>query len=97
VAAAAEQAARGITLMLPVEDSVWVGEELARRFGVPFWQFCLTATDANRFTIRLGPGEHRTTEDPCLQLVLSRHGGRDVHRARKGPAPLASRERWPGR
>lgn len=53
VAAIAEQAARGVTLMLPVEDSVWVGEELARRFGVPFWQFCLTATDANRFTIRL--------------------------------------------
>jgi glutamate-1-semialdehyde 2,1-aminomutase len=53
VAAMAEQAARGITLMLPVEDSVWVGEELTRRFGLPFWQFCLTATDANRFTIRL--------------------------------------------
>jgi glutamate-1-semialdehyde 2,1-aminomutase len=53
VAAIAEQSARGITLMLPVEDSVWVGEELARRFGLPYWQFCLTATDANRFTIRL--------------------------------------------
>ena len=53
VAAVAEQAARGITLMLPVEDSVWVGEELTRRFGLPYWQFCLTATDANRFTIRL--------------------------------------------
>src|SRR6185503_4479974 len=28
-------------------------EELARRFGLPYWQFALTATDANRFTIRL--------------------------------------------
>jgi len=39
--------------MLPTEDSVWVGEELARRFGLPYWQFTLTATDANRFALRL--------------------------------------------
>ncbi|MGZ8476127.1 MAG: aspartate aminotransferase family protein [Candidatus Limnocylindria bacterium] len=53
VAAMAEQAARGITTMLPTEDAIWVGEELAARFGLPFWQFTLTATDANRFSIRL--------------------------------------------
>ena len=53
VAAIAEQAARGITLMLPTEDAIWVGAEMQRRFGLPSWQFCLTATDANRFTIRL--------------------------------------------
>jgi glutamate-1-semialdehyde 2,1-aminomutase len=53
VEAIAAQAARGITLMLPTEDAVWVSEELTRRFGLPYWQFCLTATDANRFTIRL--------------------------------------------
>ena len=47
------QSRRGITLMLPTEDSGWVGEELGRRFGLPYWQFALTATDANRFTIRL--------------------------------------------
>jgi glutamate-1-semialdehyde 2,1-aminomutase len=47
------QVGKGITLMLPTEDSAWVGEELARRFGLPTWQFCLTATDANRFTIRI--------------------------------------------
>jgi glutamate-1-semialdehyde 2,1-aminomutase len=52
VTALAEQAANGITFMLPTEDSIWVGEELGRRFGLPYWQFCLTATDANRFTIR---------------------------------------------
>src|ERR1700747_17423 len=43
----------GITLMLPTEDSLWVGEELKRRFGLPYWQFALTATDANRFAIRI--------------------------------------------
>lgn len=53
VSAVREQLARGITLMLPSEDSVSVGEELQRRFGLPFWQFALTATDANRFSIRL--------------------------------------------
>jgi glutamate-1-semialdehyde 2,1-aminomutase len=53
VRAVAEQVARGITLMLPSEDALWVGEELARRFGLPRWQFALTATDANRFAIRL--------------------------------------------
>jgi len=53
VRAVAEQAARGITLMLPSEDSLWVGRELTRRFGLARWQFALTATDANRFAIRL--------------------------------------------
>jgi glutamate-1-semialdehyde 2,1-aminomutase len=53
VRAVAEQAGRGITLMLPSEDALWVGRELARRFGLPRWQFALTATDANRFAIRL--------------------------------------------
>jgi glutamate-1-semialdehyde 2,1-aminomutase len=43
----------GITLMLPTEDSLWVGEELKRRFGLPYWQLTLTATDANRFVIRI--------------------------------------------
>ena len=52
VDAIAEQAARGITLMLSTEDAAWVGKEMTRRFGLPLWQFCLTATDANRFVIR---------------------------------------------
>ena len=53
VEAISNQSASGITLMLPSEDSAWVGQELARRFGLPYWQFALTATDANRFSIRL--------------------------------------------
>jgi len=43
----------GITTMLPTEDAAWVGGELARRFGLPYWQFSLTATDANRWMIRM--------------------------------------------
>lgn len=47
------QAKRGLTYMLPTEDHVWVSEELSRRFGLPYWQMAMTATDANRFSIRL--------------------------------------------
>jgi glutamate-1-semialdehyde 2,1-aminomutase len=43
----------GLTTMLPTEDAAWVGEELARRFGLRFWQFSLTATDANRWLLRM--------------------------------------------
>ena len=53
VDAVARQAARGFTTMLPGEDAAWVGEELARRFGLPLWQLTLSATDANRFAIRI--------------------------------------------
>jgi glutamate-1-semialdehyde 2,1-aminomutase len=53
VKAVEEQARRGITLMLPGEDAIFVAEELQKRFGLPYWQFALTATDANRFSIRL--------------------------------------------
>ena len=53
VKAAEEQMRRGITLMLPGEDAIFVAEELQKRFNLPYWQFALTATDANRFSIRL--------------------------------------------
>ena len=43
----------GATTMLPTEDAAAVGAELARRFGLPYWSFALTATDANRWAIRL--------------------------------------------
>ena len=45
--------AGGITTMLPTEDAEWVGAELERRFGLPTWSFTLSATDANRWAIRL--------------------------------------------
>ena len=51
--ALAAQAARGITTMLPSADAVWVAAELARRFRLPRWQLAMTATDANRFALRL--------------------------------------------
>ncbi|MQA73033.1 MAG: aminotransferase class III-fold pyridoxal phosphate-dependent enzyme [Solirubrobacterales bacterium] len=53
VAAVRERVARGVTAMLPTEDAVIVGEEMQRRFGLRDWQFSLSATDANRFVVRL--------------------------------------------
>lgn len=50
--AVARQAARGITAMLASEDAAVVGEMLSARFGLPFWQFAMTASDANRFVLR---------------------------------------------
>ena len=44
----------GITTMMPSEDAEWVGADLSRRFGLPLWSFTLTATDANRWALRLG-------------------------------------------
>ncbi len=95
-----ERAAKGITTMLPNEDAGWVGEELGRRFGLPLWQFSLTATDANRWAIRLCAPDHRPAEDPGPELVLPRQRRRDLHPARRrredGPAPAraTSGRRW---
>jgi glutamate-1-semialdehyde 2,1-aminomutase len=53
IRAVEQQLRRGITHMLPVEDAIAAGAELRRRFGLRWWQFTITATDANRFSIRL--------------------------------------------
>src|SRR5215468_3675880 len=44
---------RGTTTMLPTADAAWVGRELVGRFGLDTWQFALTATDANRWVLRM--------------------------------------------
>jgi glutamate-1-semialdehyde 2,1-aminomutase len=45
--------AGGITTMMPTEDAEWVAADLTRRFGLPLWSFSLTATDANRWALRI--------------------------------------------
>jgi glutamate-1-semialdehyde 2,1-aminomutase len=51
--AIAARARRGVQFMLPVEDSLWVAQEMGRRFRLPRWQFTLSATTANIEAIRL--------------------------------------------
>src|SRR6202521_1551406 len=72
VKAVEQQARRGITLMLPGEDSISVAEELQKRFQLPYWQFALTATDANRFSIRLA--RHITARPKILVFNWCYHG-----------------------
>jgi len=45
--------AGGITTMMPCTDAEWVAAELTRRFGLPLWSYSLTATDANRWALRI--------------------------------------------
>ncbi len=75
VAGVAAQAARGITTMLPTEDSLWVMGELALRFGLQYWQAALTATDANRFALRLA--RHVTKRPKILVYNYCYHGSVD--------------------
>jgi len=75
VAAVAAAIARGITLMLPTEDALAVGDAMARRFGIPKWQFTLSATDANRFVIRLA--RHITNRSKVLVFNGCYHGSAD--------------------
>jgi len=99
-AAISDQLSRGSTMMLPTEDSLWVGEELARRFGLPYWQVTTSATDANRFVIRLcrmisGRSKvvtfnwnyHGSVDE--TQVELDEHG-RTVPRTGVHPAPDAA-------
>jgi glutamate-1-semialdehyde 2,1-aminomutase len=53
VAAVTEQAARGNHFLLPTTDSVDVSRLLAERFGLPRWQFTLSASGANVDALRL--------------------------------------------
>ncbi len=73
--ATAHQASHGITMMLPTEEAIWVGEELTRRFGMPRWLFTLSATDANRTALRLA--RQLTRRPKVLVYSYCYHGSVD--------------------
>lgn len=70
-----EQLKKGITTMLPTEDSIEVGEELARRFGLPYWQILMTASDANRMALKAA--REFTGRRLTLAFNASYHGSVD--------------------
>jgi glutamate-1-semialdehyde 2,1-aminomutase len=84
--AVAERLARlgGATTMLPTADGEWVGAELTRRFGLPLWSFTLTATDANRWALRLA--RLATGRPKILTFAYCYHGSVDEAFAVLGPA-----------
>ena len=65
----------GATTMLPTEDAAWVAADLARRFGPAYWSYTLTATDANRWAIRLARQLTRRTK--ILVFSYCYHGSVD--------------------
>ena len=65
----------GATAMLPTEDAAWVAGDLTRRFGVGRWSFTLTATDANRWAIRLA--RQLTRRPKILVFAYCYHGSVD--------------------
>jgi glutamate-1-semialdehyde 2,1-aminomutase len=89
VRALTARASRGLTTMLPTEDAFSVGELLAARFGLPHWQIATTASDANRFALRVARAVtgrprilvfngcyHGAVDETFVRLK----GGRPVHR-----------------
>jgi len=56
--------------MLPSEDVYHVGEELQRRFQMKYWQIAMTATDANRFVLRLC----RSITGVCILCLMHSEG-----------------------
>ena len=75
IRAVVEQLPRGITHMLPTEDAIAAGDELRRRFRMRWWQFTMTATDANRFAIRLA--RHISGRSKILVHDCNYHGSVD--------------------
>lgn len=72
VAALHDQLGRGSVILWPNEDHVWVTEELRDRFGLPCWQFAVSATDANRFALLLA--RVTTGRDRILMFNRAYHG-----------------------
>jgi glutamate-1-semialdehyde 2,1-aminomutase len=79
------QAGRGLTCMLPTDDAIAVGRLLAERFALPHWQIATTATDANRFALRVARAAtgrprilvfngcyHGTVDETFVRLVHGR-------------------------
>lgn len=97
VDAVSRQIRRGITMMLPTEDSIWVGKELGRRFSLPYWQIVMTATDANRYSIRIARMATKRQKilvvDGCYhgsvdEALVSLEGGNVVPRKGNLGAPI---------
>jgi glutamate-1-semialdehyde 2,1-aminomutase len=73
----------GITAMMPSDDAEWVAADLARRFGLPTWSFSLSATDANRWALRLA--RMVTGRPKVLAFSYCYHGSVDETFVVSGP------------
>lgn len=65
----------GIATLLPNEDAIVAAELLAERFGLRYWYTALTASDANRFSIKIA--RMLTGRPKVLMFNLAYHGNVD--------------------
>jgi glutamate-1-semialdehyde 2,1-aminomutase len=102
VEAVARRMADGNQFLLPTEDSIWVAEELSRRWGLPKWQFTLSASQANTELIRVArvatgrpkvlmfDGKYHGHFD---QALVALEDGREVPEERGLPADVTEQTR----
>jgi glutamate-1-semialdehyde 2,1-aminomutase len=83
VEAVAKQVRQGITTMMPTTDALEIGRELGRRFGLPLWQVAMTATEANRYVIRICRA--LSGRPKVLSMNESYHGSLDETLPHIGP------------
>jgi glutamate-1-semialdehyde 2,1-aminomutase len=83
VRAVAERMAEGNQFLLPTEDAIVVSEELGRRYGLPKWQYTLSATQANTEVIRVA--RVLTARDKVLMFDGKYHGHFDSALVQVGP------------
>lgn len=80
----ASQYRRGASAMLPTADAAWLGHEFVRRFGLDVWQFAVTATDVNRWALRIA--RHLTRRPKVLVFNGCYRGTVDEAVVELGPA-----------
>ncbi len=81
--AVSERMARGNQFLLPTEDAITVSEELTRRYGLPKWQYTLSATQANIEVLRVA--RLATGRDKLLLFDGKYHGHFDQALVEPGP------------
>src|SRR3954466_6403100 len=83
VEAVRERAPLGTHFGATTEHAVAVGEELTRRFGLPFWRFTNSGTESNMAAIKLARAA--TGREPLVKMTGSYHGHADIAAAREVP------------
>ena len=99
-----ERYEQGTHFAAPTEDAIVVGEELARRFGLPRWRYTNSGSEATMDAIRIARG--LTGRETIMKIFGSYHGHHDAvmvsigveydkHRPARGARLAALRRRHP--
>ena len=85
VAAVTRQVALGSHFAQPVEDSIIVAKELARRFHQPKWRFTNSGTESTLDAVRIARGF--TGRERLIKIEASYHGHHDALMVSVEPPP----------